>query len=450
MFGKIKKLLSGSSNIHSLIGNILYAAFSMVLFFMMVRMLNKDLYGRWIIFITAVSLLDMLRTGLTATGAIRAISTTKGEEQYSNIAATYRLSIYSTFILSLIFIPIYFLIKDFFLDSYYLPILLFYPFLAFANLAHMQAVTYCQGIVNFKRILVIRSSIGVLNLVFMGLYILLFDENLTGIIITYGLSDVIVSIFVIFTRWDGSRFFRYYKRENLTKILQFGKYSTASNIGSSLLRSSDTIIISLSSVMGAPAVAIYAIPLKFVEFVEIPLRSLTATAYPKLSAAYTESKEKFNEVFSLYISYSVVVLLPLLIIIPLSAGYILHFFGGKIYADSIDLQKTILYIIIGYIFTLPFDRYSGVALFAFDKPELNFKKIIVMLISNVAFDLVAVFIFHSLELVAVATVLFTIMGIVMGWRYIYKFSGLTLSFTLKQIFRTLGYILKSSTKLFKK
>ena len=51
--------------------------------------------------------------------------------------------------------------------------------------------------------------------------------------------------------------------------MKFGKYSTASLIGSNLLRSSDTFILSLSPIFGATGIAIYSIPMKFVELIEI-------------------------------------------------------------------------------------------------------------------------------------------------------------------------------------
>lgn len=437
---RLRNLVKRSNNIHSLIGNVVFAAFSMLLFLLMVRLLSKDMYGRWIIFITTISLLDMLRLGLTGTGAIRAISTSTGNDQYRNISASYKLSIYTTLAISAIFVPIYFIFKSHFVDSYYFPVLLFYPLLAFANLAHMQATTYSQGLINFKRVMIIRSLVGVLNCLFIAGYIWFFDETLTGIIITYSLSDIAVSLLVIFLKWDGHQHLKLKSKENILSLLHFGKYSTASFIGSNLLRSSDTIIISLSVIMGAPAVAIYTIPLKFVEMIEIPLRSFTATAFPKLSTAFQTGKSEFSKVMNMYLSYSVLMLIPVIIVIPVFSEYILRFFGGKNYADSIELQKQILYIISIYIIALPYDRYSGIALFAFNKPELNFYKVIIMLVINIIFDCIAVFIFHSLQMVAIGSVIFTFAGIFIGWYYITKFSNLTIHESIKAVINTTSYI----------
>lgn len=49
-------------------------------------------------------------------------------------------------------------------------------------------------------------------------------------------------------------------------------------VGANLLRSSDTFLI--GAFLGGEAVAIFNIPLKLFELVEIPLRSFAATALP--------------------------------------------------------------------------------------------------------------------------------------------------------------------------
>jgi len=99
---------------------------------------------------------------------------------------------------------------------------------------------------------------------------------------------------------------------------------------------------------------------------------------------------------------------------------LLQLVGGQEYASSIATQQQIVYVIILYILILPLDRYSGVALFALNLPKQNLKKIIIMLFSNVIFDIIAIFVFESLFLVSLATFSFTLVGIIIGWYYISK------------------------------
>jgi O-antigen/teichoic acid export membrane protein len=427
MLEKFKNMLKNSNNLHSLIGNVVYAGFSMVLFLVLARYTDKELYGRWIIFMTALGLLDMFRVGLAGTGAIRFISISQGLERDHSVGTSYHLNIIITLAISVLFLPAYFLIEPHVDDSYYLPVLLFYPLCSFASLPHMQATNYSQGLMNFRNVMIIRGAVGFFNLLFIGLYIFLAEETLVGLILMYSLSDVVVSLLTILLRWDGWQYLKHLKTKNLKQLLRFGKYSTATSIGSSLLRSSDTFIISLSVVMGAPAVAIYAIPMKFVEMIEIPLRSFAATAFPKLSASFNASSNRFIKDFNAYLSYSVLFLIPVIVVLPFISEWILLFFGGDQYIDALDTQKNILLIIAFYILLLPFDRFIGVGLMAIDKPELNFYKLLIMLVCNIGFNLVAVFVFQSLEMVALATILFTSTGILTGWQMLSRHTELRAS-----------------------
>jgi O-antigen/teichoic acid export membrane protein len=85
-----------------------------------------------------------------------------------------------------------------------------------------------------------------------------------------------------------------------------------------------------------------------------------------------------------------------------------------------------------YGLLLPIDRMTGVGLDSINKPKINAIKVFVMLIANVIGDLVAIFIFKSLILVAIASILFTIIGIWMGMYFINK----ELSLSFKEIFRS--------------
>lgn len=446
MIEKIKGLLKNSSNLHSLLGNIIFAGFSMVLFIMLARFTDKELYGRWVIFITALGLLDMLRIGLAGTGAVRAISTSTGLTQNHAIGTSYHLNILTTLAISILFVPAYFLLEPIAGDNYYLPILLFYPLCSFASLPHMQATNYSQGIMNFRNVMIIRGAVGFFNLLCMGVYIYFYDETLTGLILMYSLSDLLVSMYSIIKGWDGWRNLKYFNRSVLRELLHFGKYSTAISIGSSLLRSSDTFIISLSTVLGAPAVAIYAIPMKLVEMIEIPLRSFAATAFPKLSAGFNERSTSFIRDFNSYLTYSVLMLVPVVILLPLLSEWVLLFFGGDQYIDALKTQKNILYIILFYILLLPFDRFIGVALMAINKPELNFYKLLIMLLLNISFNLIAVFVYQSLELVALATVLFTTTGALTGWQMLVKHTDIHITTTWKDMVTNLGELKKKLRK----
>ncbi|NRB62911.1 MAG: oligosaccharide flippase family protein [Saprospiraceae bacterium] len=429
---KIWPRLQQSDNFYSLAGNLIYSSVSIITFLLMVRLLDKEIYGRWVIYVTAVTLINMFRHGLTGTPAIRLISMHNGTKKRAGIAASYQLSILTNFVIALLFIPCYFLFGDSFPNSYYIPVLLFYPLLALSCIPYNQAEVLCQGEVNFKRLLVIKG----LNIVFVfvgiTLYIFSTDQpKFEDIALVHILMNALCGFVIMLKKWDAWHVIWYWDLKTIKSTLNFGWFSTASYIGSNLLRSSDTFIMSMSAVMGANAIAIYAIPLKFVELIEIPLRSFTTTAFPKLSQAYHKGHSEFNILLSNYLVGTAYLILPILLFILAFTNPLLVFIGGEEYADSRDLQRTLVNIMCFYILMLPFDRFSGVALFALDKPKLNFWKIWLMLFANVVFDCIAVFVFSSLPMVAVATLLFTALGVGIGWWYIYRESAFSFSLLLQ-------------------
>lgn len=416
MFKKLIEQFISSGNLYSLLGNIIFAMFSFTTFLIMVRLLDKAMFGQWVLFVTMASLLDMLRLGLSGTAAIRLISISAKNDGVQKIgASSYALGFATTLAISLLFLAGYYFLNNIFPQSYYLVVLLFYPLLALANLPFNQANVLAQGQINFKRVMLLRVINGALTLILIVVYILVAETTLQGIIIVYIIANFLASGVAVVAGWDQLKYIGKADKNIIKSIFQFGKYSTASSVGSSLLRSSDTIILSLASFLGAEAIAIYSIPIKFVEVVEIPLRSFSATAFPRFSKALNSGKGYFKAMLFNYTFGSTIILIPIVIVLLMFPAFFLQLIGGVRYIDSLPTQISILQIICFYILLLPLDRYSGVALFAINKPKLNFHKIFVMLIANIIFDCLAVFVFHSLVYVAFATLIFTILGILLGW-----------------------------------
>ena len=96
-----------------------------------------------------------------------------------------------------------------------------------------------------------------------------------------------------------------------------------------------------------------------------------------------------------------------------------------------DLMLSILFRVFSiYGLLLPIDRMTGIGLDSINKPNINAIKVFVMVLANIIGDCIAIFIFQSLLLVAVASILFTLIGIWMGMYFLDK----ELSLSYKEIF----------------
>jgi O-antigen/teichoic acid export membrane protein len=246
--------------------------------------------------------------------------------------------------------------------------------------------------------------------------------------------NALTSLVSIIAGWDGLKHIRKAGAETNSTLLHFGKYTTFTLVGTNLLRSADTIIISLSP-LGNAAVALYSIPLKLTELQQIPLRSFAATAFPKMSKASLHGK--ISEVRALFYTYSGA-LTYLFIAISLFtfvfADFFVFFLAGKQYIQTDPTTGfnavNIVRVFSLYGLLLPIDRMTGIGLDSINKPNINALKVFFMVIANIAGDLISIFIFKSLILVAVSSILFTILGIWVGMYFLN--AELTLHF--KEIF----------------
>ena len=104
--------------------------------------------------------------------------------------------------------------------------------------------------------------------------------------------------------------------------------------------------------------------------------------------------------------------------------------AGKQYAqtdivtgfNAVDIVR--VFSIYGLL--LPIDRMTGIGLDSINKPDVNALKVLFMVIANIIGDVVAIFLFKSLVLVAVSSILFTILGIWIGMIFLNR--ELTLSY----------------------
>jgi O-antigen/teichoic acid export membrane protein len=186
--------------------------------------------------------------------------------------------------------------------------------------------------------------------------------------------------------------------------------------------------------MGTAAVALYSIPLKLTELQQIPLRSFVATAFPKMSKA--SMQHKLEEVRSIFYTYSGALTYLFIfgsLITFVFADFFVLLLGGSQYLQVDPAlganAVTIMRILSIYGLILPIDRMTGVGLDSINKPAVNFIKVTIMVLTNIIGDLIAIFVFRSLEAVAVASILFTVIGVWIGYYFLNRELSLEFSRT---------------------
>lgn len=440
----LKKLLT-SNNFLSLANNGLVAVFAFLSFFLLVRALPQETFGEWVLLITTGGFIDMLRFGITRTAVIRFVAGAEESEAKALMGANSLINLISTAIVSIILAAIYFYFEERLSGSGFLLFFKWYPLLTLFNLGFNNAQSVLQAKMRFDLMLLLRI-VNVLSFMLFLVFNIWKKYNIDTIIWAYLITNLFSSLLASLFNWDGVRHTFQVTRRSIGTILNFGKYTTGTLIGSNLLKSSDTFIIGLSTFMGPAGVAVYSIPLKLTEIIEIPLRSFTGTAFPSMSKAAIEGNlDEAKRIFYQNAGGTTLLMIPLMLLSFIFAEQIVWFLGGDDYVVSANIFR--IFCIYGLL--LPIDRFIGVGLDSINMPRHNFYKVLFMALFNIVGDLIVVFglsqiilgsswlilisqgfspddayrvahgfsLIKSLELVAVVTILFTLLGIVIGYSY---------------------------------
>jgi len=420
MYRLIKKIIQ-EDNFLSLAGNLILAAFGFGGFALLARSLDTNDFANWVLFISGGSLIEMLRYGITNNGLIRFLAGADNENKAKFIGANSILSAFATLVIVIVMLIVYHLFYDAISQSAYVSFFTWYPLLAIVNLPWNNAIVVQHAQMDYGKILLIRALNSTL---FFGFLIVNFTQlrlAIDHIIVAFIIFNSITSILCIGKSWDGLKLVRKSDQETVKTLLNFGKYSTFTLIGTNLLRNADILIISISP-FGSAAVALFSIPLKLTELQQIPLRSFAATAFPKMSKASIESRmEDVQRLFHVYSGALTYFFVFLSLGTFLFAKEFVILVSGYEYLDvstyGINIV-TIVRILSLYGLLLPIDRMTGIGLDSLNKPNINAIKVLIMLGTNILGDFIAIYVFESIEMVAVSTLIFTAVGIVVGWYFL--------------------------------
>ena len=425
MIKKIKKILK-NGNILSLSANLLGAGFSFFTFIILARELHEEYFGKWLLFITALGFMDMLRAGIVKSALIK-YSTNK-QHEHKAIGSAWVIGIAVTLILSLVILVIDLLFHKYIIESSWGLFIYWFPYIAFASLPLHFAMWYQQTKYNFLSLLVMRLLIVVPYFLFVA-YEFFNAMDLNKLALVFILIHAVASVIVVLLGWTGIRNIFKFTRKQIVKHLHFGKYSLGTVIGSNLLKSSDVFII--NALMGPAFVAFYHVPYKFIELIEVPVRSFGNTLFPKLAKAANHKKfyivERF---FNSYTGGLTIVLIPVYVVSFIFAEEFVYVLGGQSYVEYSNVFR--IFIVYGLL--LPIDRYSGIALDSIDMPKYNMIKVFAMVAFNVVVDIVAIKVFDSIYAVAIVTIGTVIVGVKVGIMFLNK----KISISIKEIFKQ-GY-----------
>lgn len=409
------------------------AVLGMVLAGILFRSMHSDDLGYWFFFQSIFVLLDTFRSGFLQVAMIKFYTGAEKAKADAVLGSVWYLGIIITVILVVLnILAIPFLN---FTDSTGLIITIQWFGITFlCSLPSNIASWVLQAEQRFDKLLILRVINQGLFIVMVLLMVIFHNLTLDKILIINAVCMLVVSIFCLLRGWTHLDTFKKRTKEAISELFHFGKYSVGTTISSNLLRSSDTFIIMIVlGTAGPAAVAMYNIPMRLMEIIEIPLRSFLATGMPSMSEAFNKNNKK--EVVNIMQKYGgllTIALIPICLIAILLADLAIGILGGGKYVGTEAV--TVYRIFMSFAMFFPIDRFLGVTLDIIHQPRINFYKVLVMLSTNVVFDFLGLYLFDSILGVAVATFFTFLSGVLFGYFWLKKY----LDFRLLSFF-TVGF-----------
>jgi len=414
----------------ALVGNGIISVFSVVMMSLIYRALDKVQVGSWFFFLTVYGLADSIRNGFLSTATVKFYSGTSEARGNEVLGSIWFLALAVTGILGIInlcFLP--------FLGHLHNPSISatihWFALTLISALPYTIAYWILVADERYIPILWLRmiNSGSMILIVIVLMY--LNKMSLHSLLLFNFLTNCITSLAAFSAKLIKNKTFFSRSWNCIFEIANFGKYSLATNLSSNLLSSTNTFI--LNFFLGPAAVAVYTLPSRLMEIIEIPLRSFVGTGMSGMAAAFNNNDmEKVGAIFKKYSGMLTWVFIPIAILAFIFADVAIGLLGGGkyIHTEAPNVYRLFMLMAIMY----PIDRFNGVTLDIIHLPKMNFYKVLIMLFACVVSDVGGLMISKSIYGVAFASPFTLLTGILVGYIALKKH----IDYSFKDVF-TIGF-----------
>jgi O-antigen/teichoic acid export membrane protein len=405
----MKKLLNllKKDNIQVLLGNMGASFFGLLNFLLMVRMTTTDDFGRIVIFMSIAGLADLIRTGFVRQGLVRHWISANLKEVRSLAGSAWVLHL-AIAVAIVALLQVVQLIPQAHQQVHVHTFLQYYPLLLIGVVPHQMMSWIAQARKKYIAMNAYRLLANVL--IFVLLAVQYGGELLTTeeVILLIVISHLAVSVFSLISA-DSVHEVIHMKPGQVLSLFQFGKYSLSTLAGSNLLKSTDTLLIGL--LINSESAAIYAIPFKVIELLEIPLRGFVMTSFHRLTLLFNEGNtQTYAAHFKKSVTRLTLVFLPIILFCLIFPSVVVRLLSGATYTESIHVLQVLSIAML----LLPLDKYAGMALDSINRPQDNAMKVWLMVIINFVGDLVVILLEGPLWMIAAITIANVAFGVVYG------------------------------------
>lgn len=378
----ISQIIKGNywmrSGLLSLMQNVSTIFFSFVTFYLLIRILDKEDYGAWILFLTTITIIEITRNGLIQNATIKHLAAGGQHEKKDIISASFFVNISVTLFFIVIIFAVAPLLSKLWSTPELTEMLYIYNLAFFISGLQIQFNSVEQAFLNFKGLFL--SSLSNQVLFFIYITSSYFSDHHPRLVeLVY--VTVVMAVVSTFVSWLYARKHLVFRRSLsflwVKKIINYGKYSMGTAVNAQLSATVDQMM--LGAMLSPAATSVYNIAIRISNLANIPTNAIATIVFPQGSKrAETEGPTALKYLYEKSVGSILAVLVPSLVFIFIFADPIIHFIASEKYNDAIPLLKiTLLYSLF-----IPFSRQTGTILESVGKTKLNFYLVLFTGISN--------------------------------------------------------------------
>ncbi len=384
--------------------------------YILVRLLSKDQYGTWVLFLSVVSIVEVARNGFTQEALVKYLAPANEVEgaQINTAALAINFGITAIIVVALLFMG------PFLSATWNAPefahMLQLYSIVFFVSAILSQINCIEQARLHFSGIFYSNVARQVLFLSYIS-YCYITNTTTNVIALTYVQIICVVCSTLVALSFTIKKI-KLSKKLNLDwikKIFHFGKYSFGVSLTTMIATSLDQMM--LASYVSKSASASFNIAVRVSNFVEIPTTAMATIAYPQSAKRIAEEGESsIKYIFERSVGVVLAMLIPAIIFVFFFSEFVIHLLAGHKYDDSIPLIKI---IIATYMFGA-FSRQTGMIFSSAGKTRLNFYLLLLSFATVIGTNLIFIKAFGAIG-IAYAMVVASVINFTVGQLILNKY-----------------------------
>ena len=363
------------SGFFTLISNGAMLIFAFFTFMFLVRVLPPEKFGIWVLYLTVITFAEIARNGITQNALVKFLEGGTSPAYTQIVSASIAINVTTGLFSYLIIVALAPLLSQIWgvpelkgvlwLYGIYLVFntpLTFLEFLCMANLnfrARFYAVfTYYAA--NFVMVVALHYTKGGLQVFELPL-------------IQAGASALALVVLVALS----SKYLKFVlplERQWLSKLFHFGKFVLATSFSSMLFNRMDLMM--LGYFLNPIAVAVYNIPTRLSNYVEVPMNSLVSIVFPQAAMRIKEKgPDAVRYLYERSVGAMLAIIIPSSLLLAIFAEPIVLLIAGAKYIAAVPILQ--LFALLTLL--KPFGRQGGTILDSIGYPNYNFYILITVL-----------------------------------------------------------------------